>query len=332
MVVNSAGVIENESDYYPWGGELKFGAADGGNHYKFTGKERDAETGLDNFGARYYGSVLSRFTSPDPSGLLYADLTKPQALNLYGYATNSPISRIDPNGLDGDCTSVVASSFAASREDISDDSSPTPSDGGCDTITPPPSPPDIDPCEGKGQNCYTQEIADSRAGGLAIHDMPCLMFGLREVVGAGETPGEPNSGYGTVVRGTVIAAPEQFSDLIGTTNAHIEDPSALTGHPHILVQVTPNLRSTAFGRYQILAGSAGNMTDFSPAGQDAYADSKLKSRGSVRDASRGNIQAALADAGREWASMPGSPYGQPTLTLHRAIQTFLNATGACGSR
>ena len=34
--------------------------------YKFTGKERDAESGLDYFGARYFGSALGRFTSPDP--------------------------------------------------------------------------------------------------------------------------------------------------------------------------------------------------------------------------------------------------------------------------
>jgi len=34
--------------------------------YKFTGKERDFESGLDNFGARYMGSILGRFMSPDP--------------------------------------------------------------------------------------------------------------------------------------------------------------------------------------------------------------------------------------------------------------------------
>jgi RHS repeat-associated protein len=35
------------------------------NHYKFTGKERDAESGLDYFGARYYASSMGRFMSPD---------------------------------------------------------------------------------------------------------------------------------------------------------------------------------------------------------------------------------------------------------------------------
>lgn len=47
---------------------------------RYTGKERDAESGLDNFGARYYGSSMGRFMSPDPSGLLAiagAELTIP---------------------------------------------------------------------------------------------------------------------------------------------------------------------------------------------------------------------------------------------------------------
>ena len=53
VIADSAGNIKSESDYYPWGGELQFVNSDT-NHYKFTGKERDTETGLDYFGARYY--------------------------------------------------------------------------------------------------------------------------------------------------------------------------------------------------------------------------------------------------------------------------------------
>jgi RHS repeat-associated protein len=39
-----------------------------GSRYKFTGKERDSESGFDNFGARYYSSQYGRFLSPDPMG------------------------------------------------------------------------------------------------------------------------------------------------------------------------------------------------------------------------------------------------------------------------
>ena len=55
--------------------------------YKFTGKERDTESGLDYFGARYYGSSMGRFMSPDPLG---GHMENPQSLNKYAYALNNP--------------------------------------------------------------------------------------------------------------------------------------------------------------------------------------------------------------------------------------------------
>ncbi|MBL8233976.1 MAG: RHS repeat-associated core domain-containing protein [Bryobacterales bacterium] len=64
---------------------------------QFTGKERDAETGLDYFGARYMSSVQGRFTSPDePLVDQYAG--DPQSWNLYSYVRNSPLRNIDPTG------------------------------------------------------------------------------------------------------------------------------------------------------------------------------------------------------------------------------------------
>ena len=68
----------------------------------FTGKERDAESGLEYFGARYYGSALRRFTNPDwsakPQAVPYADLSNPQTLNLYVYVQNNPLGRADVDG------------------------------------------------------------------------------------------------------------------------------------------------------------------------------------------------------------------------------------------
>ena len=282
---------------------------------RFTGKERDAESGNDYFEARYYAFSMGRWMSPDPSQLLFANPMNPQSLNLYAYASNNPLMFVDPNGLDGDCPPVNASPDGGSG------------DGGCSDNPipdPPPMPPD--------QNCQGHECDDDPIGeaiGLAIyaglHDPSCLAYGLRQVLASGETPGEPDNGYGTVVHGTVISAPAPFQDLVGTTNAQIDDPSSLTGHPGILVQVNKSLRSTAFGRYQIIKGSAGGMTDFSPAGQDAYANAKLNSRGATAQAANGNFSAAMSDAGKEWASMPGSPYGQGGISLQSAAKTFSNA-------
>jgi len=99
MITNSTGNIVSESDYYPWGGELQFVSSDS-NHYKFTGKERDSESGLDYFGARYYGNALGRFTSADPKRIALRHLLNPQKLNKYSYVLNNPLTLIDPDGLE----------------------------------------------------------------------------------------------------------------------------------------------------------------------------------------------------------------------------------------
>jgi RHS repeat-associated protein len=64
---------------------------------KLTGKERDAESGLDDFGARYFGSSPGRFMSPDT---FYKDshVGDPQSWNEYAYARNNPLRYTEPNG------------------------------------------------------------------------------------------------------------------------------------------------------------------------------------------------------------------------------------------
>ena len=68
----------------------------------FTGKERDAESGNDYFGARYYASTMGRFMSPDWSAkeepVPYATMNDPQSLNLYAYVRNNPLRGVDPDG------------------------------------------------------------------------------------------------------------------------------------------------------------------------------------------------------------------------------------------
>jgi RHS repeat-associated protein len=78
--------------------------------YTFTGKERDRESKLHYFEARYLTAALSRFASPDfkyasPDSFSPSDLASflahPQELNLYTYAFNNPLRYNDPSGLDG---------------------------------------------------------------------------------------------------------------------------------------------------------------------------------------------------------------------------------------
>jgi len=69
---------------------------------RYTGKERDSESGNDYFGARYYASTMGRFLSPDWSAkeepVPYAKLDNPQSLNLYAYVLNNPLIHLDADG------------------------------------------------------------------------------------------------------------------------------------------------------------------------------------------------------------------------------------------
>jgi RHS repeat-associated protein len=103
VVTNASGAILDDSDFYAYGGERAVSASSG-NVYKFEGKERDSESGLDDFGARYYSSQLGRFISADwsaiPVPVPYADLTNPQTLNLYAIVRDNPETFADLDGHD----------------------------------------------------------------------------------------------------------------------------------------------------------------------------------------------------------------------------------------
>jgi RHS repeat-associated protein len=103
-VTNQAQQVVERHDYLPFGEECTSGACaanpgvNGGQPRKFTGKERDAETGLDYFGARYYGSRIGRFTTTDPAYTIQENLVDPQRWNRYAYARNNPLRYVDPDG------------------------------------------------------------------------------------------------------------------------------------------------------------------------------------------------------------------------------------------
>lgn len=75
---------------------MGYGGSDG-NRQKFTGYERDTESGLDYAHARYYANVQGRFTSPDS---LMGSIGNPQSLNRYAYVGNNPVNYSDPTGHD----------------------------------------------------------------------------------------------------------------------------------------------------------------------------------------------------------------------------------------
>lgn len=122
LTTDASGNTISRRDFHPFGEEIGTMQRTQGLGYtaealrqKFTGKQRDIESGLDYFEARYYSSKLGRFTSPDeftggPDELFdfaddaadnptfYADLEEPQSLNKYQYCYNNPLNLVDPDG------------------------------------------------------------------------------------------------------------------------------------------------------------------------------------------------------------------------------------------
>jgi RHS repeat-associated protein len=95
----ASGAVGAIQDLAPFG---QLFSGNDNDSFQFTGKERDTESGNDYFGARYYGSSMGRFLSPDWSAqaepIPYGKLDDPQSLNLYAYVGNNPLSNIDPDG------------------------------------------------------------------------------------------------------------------------------------------------------------------------------------------------------------------------------------------
>lgn len=107
-------------------------------------------------------------------------------------------------------------------------------------------------------------------------------------------------------------------------------------HPRITVRKS-GYTSTAAGAYQFKVSTWDEtrkmmgLRDFSPASQDAAAVGRIAARGALPDVLAGRFDVAIKKINREWASLPGSPYGQPTITWDRARQIYASAGGEMGT-
>lgn len=95
LELNDHGDIIFYEEYYPYG-STSYQAVNkaiiaAAKRYRYTGKERDEETGLYYHGARYYASWLGRWTSADPAGMV-------DGVNVFAYVKGNPIVLTDPSG------------------------------------------------------------------------------------------------------------------------------------------------------------------------------------------------------------------------------------------
>lgn len=103
-------------------------------------------------------------------------------------------------------------------------------------------------------------------------------------------------------------------------------------HPRKLI-VKNGYRSTAAGAYQAIVSTWDEtkrimqLPDFSPASQDRFAVGRMAARGALDDVIAGRFSAAIKKCANEWASLPGSPYGQPTISMATAANVYAAAGG-----
>lgn len=105
VVMDGAGAFFNREETTPFG-ETSFGSF-ARKRYRFSGKERDEESGLAYFGFRYYAPWLLKWMSCDPAGTV-------DGCNLYAYVSGNPLRFKDPEGLDGEEATPLEQAAASS--------------------------------------------------------------------------------------------------------------------------------------------------------------------------------------------------------------------------
>jgi muramidase (phage lysozyme) len=125
-----------------------------------------------------------------------------------------------------------------------------------------------------------------------------------------------------------------YNVLVGSTPDHPRLFSSYADHPRQLIDLPRlNTRSTAAGRYQILARYFDvykkqlGLTDFSPASQDAIAVQMIRECGALADIEAGHFQEAVYKCRSRWASLPGAGYGQRENTMDELVLAFRRSGG-----
>jgi RHS repeat-associated protein len=311
-LTGEAGNVVAVVELDPWGGETERSENPRSQPYVYGGYERD-DDGVDQALMRSYHGWWTRFNESDPWEGSY-DLTDPQSFNRYAYVQNDPVNFTDPSGL-----------FALNREyfeamealwelwlfgmQMNQRLLPSLVDGVPELPAVP-----------------SQTTASRQDLHRLVND--CRIRAMLDTIAYAEgTAGDPNNGYGTLVRGEVVRSPNNPA-LVGQRDVIINDFSQ---HPNALVRVGGSLYSTAAGRYQIRYQTWNELglSDFSPENQDLGAVILMQRRGMIDPLLSGNFAQAIKRGNREWASLPGSPYGQGRRGMAQLQRVYKEALANC---
>ncbi len=131
-----------------------------------------------------------------------------------------------------------------------------------------------------------------------------------------------------------------YNVLVGSLPDMVLTFSSYHRHPGVLLDMdgkVGGLQSTAAGRFQLLARywkpycKILGLNDFSPDSQVKIACQQLKERGTLSLIQEGRIEEAVLKANKTWASLPGSPYGQHTVTMDQFLKYYRDAGGVVKS-
>ena len=134
-------------------------------------------------------------------------------------------------------------------------------------------------------------------------------------------------------KGLMAVSDNGYNVIVGSTPAKPLLFYDYADHPRKLVTLNKSLKSTAAGRYQVLARYFDaykkilNLPDFSPDSQDKIALQQIAERKALVDIDAGRIAQAIKRCKNIWASLPGAGYGQHENKIETLLTAFVEAGG-----
>ena len=134
-------------------------------------------------------------------------------------------------------------------------------------------------------------------------------------------------------QGLLDVSDNGYNVIVGSTPSHPILFNDYSTHPRKLIDLGNGLKSTAAGRYQLLARYYEpyrlqlGLPDFSPDSQDAIALQQIRECKAIGNIDTGRFHIAVAQCARIWASLPGAGYGQHENSMEKLEAAYITAGG-----